>query len=97
MTNGKLVLNPTQLEPLQEYFRMQVCILLLFGSYHAQTCLRASADSKGPDRSAHPHSLIRAFAARKQNHWKQWSVSMENPDENFESAHFAHARRLFYA
>ena len=29
--------------------------------YHAKTCLRAYADSEGPDQTAHPRSLIRAF------------------------------------
>ena len=29
-----------------------------------RSCLRAYADSKGPDQSAHPRSLIRTFAVR---------------------------------
>ena len=59
------------------------------------------ADSKGPDQPAHPHSLIGAFAVRKQNHLILQTVSMESkcPDETLrirkrsEFAHFAHARR----
>ena len=34
----------------------------------AKTCLRAYADSEGPDQHVHSHSLIRALAARKQDH-----------------------------
>ena len=33
-----------------------------------KTCLRAYADSGDPNQPAHPHSLIRAFAVRHQNH-----------------------------
>ena len=36
---------------------------------HAKTCLRLYAESEGPDQPAHPRSLIRAFAVRKQKHW----------------------------
>ena len=49
-----------------------------FGPPSAKTCLRAYADSEGPDQPAHPRSLIRAFAVRKQNHWIQQNVSMES-------------------
>ena len=37
-----------------------------YGPHHAKTCLRALryADSKGPDRPAHPLKLIRAFTVR---------------------------------
>ena len=31
---------------------------------HAKTCLRAYANSEGPDQTAHPRSLIRAFTVR---------------------------------
>ena len=31
---------------------------------HTKTCVRAYADSEGPDQTAHPRSLIRAFAVR---------------------------------
>ena len=41
---------------------------------HAKTCLLAYAGSEGPDQPAHPRSLIRAFAVRKQNHWIQQNV-----------------------
>ena len=34
------------------------------GLYHANTCLRAYADSKGPDQPAHPRSLIWPFTVR---------------------------------
>ena len=42
--------------------------LSLYGSSHGKTCLRAYADSEGPDQTAHPRSLIRAFAVRLKNH-----------------------------
>ena len=35
---------------------------LLNGPRHAKTCLRAYADMEGTDQTAHPRSLIRAFA-----------------------------------
>ena len=38
--------------------------LLQFRPHLAKTCLRAYADSKGPDHPAHPHRLIRAFNVR---------------------------------
>ena len=38
--------------------------------------LRAYADSKGPDQTAHLRSLIRAFAVRKENHLMLKNVSM---------------------
>ena len=37
------------------------------GPCRAKTCLRASADSHAPDHPAHPRSLIRTIAVRKQN------------------------------
>ena len=37
-------------------------------SHHAKTCLLAYGDSEGLDQPAHPRSLIKAFAVRKQNH-----------------------------
>ena len=40
-----------------------------YGPRHAKTCLRVHADSEGPDQTAHPRSLIRAFIVRLQNHW----------------------------
>ena len=50
---------------------------------HAELCFRAYADSEGPDQTAHPCSLIRAFAVRLQNHWILLIVSIESkcPDE----------------
>ena len=42
--------------------------LSLYGPRRSETCLRACADSKGPDQPAHPRSLIRAFAVREKNH-----------------------------
>ena len=39
----------------------------LFEPRQAKTCLRAYADSKGPNQPAHPHSLITAFTVRLQN------------------------------
>ena len=45
---------------------------------HAKTFLGARADSAGPDQTAHPRSLIRAFTVRKQNHWVLQNVSMES-------------------
>ena len=38
------------------------------GLCHEKICLWEYADSKDPDQSAQPGSLIRAFAVRKQNH-----------------------------
>ena len=40
-------------------------------------------DSEGLNKTAHPHSLIKAFAVRKQNNWILWNVSMESkgPDK----------------
>ena len=43
--------------------------ILIFGPRHLKACLRANADSEGPDQTAHPRSLIRAFTVRLQNHW----------------------------
>ena len=45
--------------------------------------LRTYADSDGPDQPAHPRSLIRALAVRKQHHWILKNVSVESkcPDE----------------
>ena len=37
---------------------------ILFGLHHAKNCLRAYVDSEGPDQTARPHSLIRAFTIR---------------------------------
>ena len=34
------------------------------GPHHAKMYLRAYADNEGPDQTAHPRSLIRAFAVR---------------------------------
>ena len=42
----------------------------LNGSNHAEACLRAYADSKGPDQPAHSRSLIRAFTFRQKNRRK---------------------------
>ena len=42
---------------------------LIIGQRYAKTCLWAYAGSEGPDKPAHPRSLIRTFAVRKQNHW----------------------------
>ena len=47
------------------------------GPRHAKMCLPAYLDSKGPDQPAQPHSLIRAFTVRKQNHW----IRKIGPDE----------------
>ena len=41
-----------------------LCSLLSYEPGHAKTCLRAYADSEGPDKPAHPRSLIRAFIVR---------------------------------
>ena len=45
------------------------CCLLKFFTQNVFKCIWASADSKGPDQSVHLHSLIRAFAVHKKNHW----------------------------
>ena len=44
-------------------------LALSYEPRHAKMSLRAYANSEGPDQPAHPRSLIRAFATRKQNHW----------------------------
>ena len=49
----------------------------LYRPHHMKMCLRVDAENEGPDQSAHPRSLIRAFAVRKQNHWILYNVSME--------------------
>ena len=41
----------------------------LIGPRHEKTCLRAYADSEGPDQPAHPRNLIRASTVRYQNQW----------------------------
>ena len=72
----------------------------IHGPRHAKTCLRAYADSEGPDNPSHPHGLIRAFAVRCQNQ----NVSMESkcPEDTAhawdEFLRFAHVRlaRLNY-
>ena len=50
---------------------------------HAKTYLRAYTNSGGPDQLAHPRSLNRAFAVRKQNHWILQNFSPESkcPDK----------------
>ena len=55
------------------------------GPCRAKTCLRAYADSEGPDQHAHPRTLIRAFAVSKHNLWILQDGSMESkcPDETF--------------
>ena len=55
------------------------------GLRHAKTCLRANADTKGPDQPAHLRSLIRALTARWHNNWILQNVWME-------SKYFAHAQ-----
>ena len=49
---------------------------------HAKTRLLLYAHSEGPDQLAHPHSLIRAFAVCKQNHWTLQNVSIESKGTN---------------
>ena len=44
------------------------CILAIWAAPFEKG-LSAAADSEVQDLSAHPCSLIRAFAIRKQNHW----------------------------
>ena len=55
----------------------------LYASRFAKTGHQAIADRKGPDQTAHPRSLIRAFTVHKRNHWILQNVSMESkcPDE----------------
>ena len=46
------------------------------------TCIRAYADSEGPDQTVHLRSLIWAFVVRKQNPiLKNVSVKSKYPDE----------------
>ena len=51
---------------------------LMYGSRHAKTCLRACADSEGPDQTAHSRSLIWAFPVHKPNHWILQNLWMES-------------------
>ena len=55
----------------------------LYGPCHTKICLRAYADSDGPDKPAHPRSLIRVFTVCKQSHWILYNVWMksEGPDD----------------
>ena len=49
----------------------------IHGPRHVKTCLRAYADSEGPETLAHPRSLMRALAVRTYNHHMLLDVSME--------------------
>ena len=62
------------------------------GPRHVKACLRAYADSEGPDHPAHPHSLIRIFTVRQQNHWTLQNVWIESksPDDTL------HMRRMIW-
>ena len=42
---------------------------------HVKTCLRAYADSEGPDQTAHPRSLIRTFTVRLYNRWVLYNIA----------------------
>ena len=53
-TKGNYIRALEQLQNCMKY--MVLC--------HAKTYLRAYEDSEGPDQTAHPRSLIRAFAFR---------------------------------
>ena len=57
---------------------------------HSKMCLRAYANSDGPDEPAHPRSYISAFAVRKSNHRILQNVSVEGkyPDETSQLAFF---------
>ena len=43
-----------------------------------KTWLRAHADNEGQDQLVHPHSLIRTFIVRLQNHWILQNIWMES-------------------
>ena len=45
-------------------------------------CFQAYEDTKDLDQPAHPHSLIRAFPVRQQNHWILQYVWMESKGPN---------------
>ena len=62
-----------------------------------KTCLRAYGDSEGQDQPVHLHSLIRAFAVRKQNHWILQNVSMKSkcPDETLRMYRLMWIRIIF--
>ena len=75
----------------------------LIGPRHAKMDLRAFVDSKGPDKTAHPHNLIRAFAVRYQNHWiLTIRIEIKVPDDSLRmrrmiylNAHFANTKTTF--
>ena len=70
--------TPNQSFPVTHHFVVHYRIPLPDVPSHAKPCLRAYADSEGPDQTAHPRSLIRAFTVRKQNHSILQNVRMEN-------------------
>ena len=53
---------------------------MINGPHHVKTSPWAYADSEGPDQTAHPRSLIRAFPVRWENHWILQNVWMESID-----------------
>ena len=65
---------------------------------HAKMYFLAYADSEGPDQPAHLRSLLRTFAVRKQSHWRANARMRLCACAGWcESAHFARARRHFFA
>ena len=72
----------------------------MFGPSHAKTCLRAYAESGGPDQPAHPRSLIRAFTVRLESLDSTECMNGEQRPRMIrcackrwsESAHIAHVR-----
>ena len=53
------------------YLNRRIFVMLYrfdgFGPRNTKMCLRAYADNEGPDKPAHPRSLISAFTLRQQN------------------------------
>ena len=65
VSDGIWIVKPLGLRVLIEWDSTSCRKLtLIHGPRHAKACLRAYANSEGPDQPAHPHSLIRAFAVR---------------------------------
>ena len=77
VTSPKSVLIPLSSQLSLLYFLWDIWPRL------AKPCLRAHADSEGPDKPAHPRSLIRAFTVRLQNYWIPQNVRMKSkgPDD----------------
>ena len=76
---------------------------LQYGPRHTKTCVRACADSEGPDQHANSRSLIRVFTVRSQSYWILQNVWLDSnyPDDTMYmrtmTLNFAHTRRHIFA